>query len=557
MSYPPPPPPHGRPATHIACALVLAVTALGAPAVSLARPEQCATDSCTWTATDVPVWFNPGVLSARGLDPTEFRDRLRQALQVWNEEGASNLRLYYAGDTYAPSITGALVVYHADSYDCENMNAAAYGTWGWVGESCDAEAHWIVVNIYNECFDQYYDIQPYLTAGSENSYEGVLVHEIGHAVFKLGHDLQSNGYTDLSVMEENTADARELLLLYEDDRNCLQFHREGATTFDQATIRTTDGGGSLWSTAVKTTLGLESTLGPGLHQDDTSQTLLAGQNSHWRFLAVGRGTHMSGWTAWNGPPNGATISGIENWSAIVQGHYGDTLVVWLDDCRNSLGGCKIKWAWTGASSDGSSWLTGTFDGHTPMRPMVGYDKAEDRFVVAVLGTDHRVYTRNAPSLMDSAWTGWAATAFSVRFRYTGGLTFDQNGGGLMTAAIDYPGYPAGLIMQVPMTRNSSGNYLLAVPHKANDVTPNNFRTARHFDHARRHGSGSQQIMLVWRDAAEDCWQGRGLMYSAVKTSILPGDDFGSRVSSGRCVFSSVSVAAEPSVDHFVAGIVQP
>ena len=500
------------------------------------------------------MYFNEGVLVTRGFSVGPYRDRLRQAIQIWNEESTSVVRLYYAGDTTATSMTGAVVVNHVDYYDCSGYGVCGFGeNIGGSEPACDNRQIHINIHIWNTCLSGNYPVRPYLPGSGQDSYEGCLAHELGHAAYNLGHP--PAGTNDSIMVSPIGSQMLPWLLLYDKDQDCI-VSEEGTTTYDQATIRTTNSGTS-WSSNSVPSSSLLSTFGPAVAQGTgTSPLRLAGHNAIWRYLWIGDGSHAGTWTQWTSPSNGG-IANVESWIDVAHSSpWGETVAVWLDDCTATF--CPIRWAWT--DNSGSSWLTGTFDGGTRMRPMVAYDPGGDRFVVAVLGTDHKIYTRHVPAVSGSGWSNWVGTNPGPKFRYTGGLVFANSGtpgSGLLAAAVDRSSDDSGVIMQMQITRNGAGDYIPGSPYYARDSAPWSYRTARHFDMTRRNGTGTQQVMMVWRDHAEDCFRGRGLMYSATKSSLSSLDDFSTRVSSGHCVYNSVSVAAEASAGIFTAGVIRP
>ncbi|HMO55589.1 MAG TPA: hypothetical protein PJ994_13870, partial [Tepidiformaceae bacterium] len=141
----------------------------------------------------VPVYFIPGTLAANGFNIDQARETLLNALAIVNEESGAHVDLYYAGDAGdVPFIANALTVRFQDTGVCcpiqpcpdgmMNNNPLGRGD----TRNCGSEGSGVAIMLRN-CDGTVRDWRTSFSPGVGVMFEGVLVHEIVHAVFGILH----------------------------------------------------------------------------------------------------------------------------------------------------------------------------------------------------------------------------------------------------------------------------------------------------------------------------------------------------------------------------------
>jgi hypothetical protein len=522
------------------------VVLLGGILTCALRAEAQLPSSCRFPTNDVPVYFNPGTLGNYGYDPAPFREALFNALAVWRQQSMSMVNFYYAGDTTLTRIPNALVVEHDDT--CNGRLASAFTQ---PGANCGLYGAEINIHMLGGTGCTPTAWNTHWSGPGSNNYEGILIHEVGHAVFGFA-DLAPQA-TSVMVGQRGQA-AADLYLYSEDVLGAIGAY--GLTTQQPQTLITPNLGGAWSSLSPFTIAGVNGSFPPSLAATANSAMPIAGSVTtyHQPYVEVRHGSHGSFFSYANAVPSAGNI-----WhqSASAVSNYGETMVVAPTQCNRSTF-CRLRWAWT--ANNGSSWQSGTLlappTNGTFTAPVVAYDPAYDRFVVAYLaGDDSELYTlwTNAASANWSTPTlARSASAYARPFRHLGGLIFASNGSGLIAASAHWDEPPTIYYNSVitPITQSD-----IAWNANANvyDLGATNYvrwygarseaRTRVPFGLARNNSS---EIFMVWRGTS-----GARRLTFATKTSLQASTWFSVPTETNHEAANGVTVGPGPFADFTV------
>lgn len=527
-----------------ACAAVYAAAAKAQPV-----------STCRFPTDDVPVYFNPGTLGTYGYDPIPFREALFNALALWRQQSMSRVNFYYAGDTNLVRIPNALVVKHDDT--CNGRLASAF--FG-PGSNCGVNGAEINVHMRGGMGCTPRAWSPHWSgplSGSGTNYEGVLVHEIGHAVFGFP-DL---GQQDTSVMVGNRGQVAADFHLYPEDITGAA-NAYGVTTRQPQTLVTNDLGNSWGTQNPFTVAGVTGAYAPALAATGNALFPLAGAVTTFQapYLEVRQGNHGS-FAGYTNPVPGASV--IWHQSASAVSPFGETMVVAQRDCNRSTF-CRIHWAWT--NDNGANWTQGTLLPQPTIGtfsvPTVAYDALRDRFVVGYLsGNDSELYITWTFAVSPNPWSAPArarpaSDSVPRPFRHLGGMVFAGNGTGLVAATAHWDEAPTIYFNSVitPITQsNLTWNSSLTPPrYELNATNYVRWYAARGEARTRvpfglaRNGSGS--IVMSWRGTS-----GARRLMAATKSDIISSTWFNVPVESTVEAANGVTVAPGPSTS-FTAGL---
>lgn len=152
-------------------------------------------DSAPWfpSKSTVPIWVNnsgsSSLLAATGMDTGALNAAVKRALYIWNEQSGSALNLRYMGMTSQTAITGAVVI-AGDSTSCGTVAGGVAQAPSQIYNNSWVLAHIIVYKHNPACTPLTWVNVPFQLP-LQVDLVGVLVHEIGHAVFNMGHPYDS------------------------------------------------------------------------------------------------------------------------------------------------------------------------------------------------------------------------------------------------------------------------------------------------------------------------------------------------------------------------------
>jgi len=499
---------------------------------------------CQWTDKTIAVHFNPGSIVSSGLSIDRLRGELVDAMATWNEEGQGQYDLYYGGDTPLTSATpGIVVVNHPATWACSD-NVSTKSFFAGSG-SCDTAGNLLFMVMQDSCnpgtarkWRTGWPGATYDFAGLAGfaSYEGV-------ATFGLGQMLGLPSATGTGVMAPVTWHTGAWHLFPIDTDS---IRTQSGSTLRRA-VTSTSSNFLAWS-ATSPISSLRTTFPPGLDGSLSTAPGLTSASyvSFTDVIDVKRGAHGS-WSAWSpaSPP-----FDVHQWASIANSGFGETLVVWPDDCTQGVSGCDIDWAWT--DNSGATWTRGTLtDANTFSKAFVEYDASRARFVLAYLDSaTSRIHLRSAHAPSAPVWSS-VVTLGTDRYRYLGGMVFDPaNGGpGLLIAASNAEA-TKGHIRQLGIKRSGTGYALDGMgwlqPQSAWAHTRRPFGIA--------HDVVSNRTLFAWRDGGTPrnlhvCW----------KTGIDP-----STTCCQNCfavaspdIMNGVDAAYDRTTAQFVVGFTQP
>lgn len=162
-------------------------------------------DVChAWTNAEMPWFQGPGILpvyvsnsasnnlnTALGLGTWDTDIAVQRALAIWNEEAGTSIKLKYMGQTSATSNRGAITIYGDSAAPCGEDESGApaearmsrrfvgFGIYIW------SSSQVIMYRNAGDC--QAYPWSVNNPADRQHDVVTVLVHELGHAVYNLGH----------------------------------------------------------------------------------------------------------------------------------------------------------------------------------------------------------------------------------------------------------------------------------------------------------------------------------------------------------------------------------
>jgi hypothetical protein len=163
--------------------------------------------------TVVDVWYvnttiggvDYSALDATGMSDWDLSMGIKRALAVWNEQSGASIKLRYRGATSSTSINGAILIFGEQIVEpngpanCDTANGSHS-----VAETVYVENGntWVSSRIIFHRYSGYWNtvchdnLNKFVNVPPPNStieVVGVLVHELGHAAFNIGHP---NGTSD-------------------------------------------------------------------------------------------------------------------------------------------------------------------------------------------------------------------------------------------------------------------------------------------------------------------------------------------------------------------------
>jgi hypothetical protein len=294
-----------------------------------------------YTLNAVPVYFNPGTLAANGFNVDSFRQSLIDAISLWNEESQSNLNLGYAGDTTATdNIPGAVVVINQDSWFCSD-NALAK-SW-YVNPPAYQTTNGNVTRVFlrDSCT---FALRQWVPGGptpgtSEISYEAVLTHELGHAVFAMPDRYSGACWPDVpnSIMFSygRPAATRHLYPIDINSARALNGTASGRShSVESANLYSW--GSVAWinpstNTSFTPVVAERGSFGGNVHMLDSRADSLSG---------VFRQGDQGGWTT-NNPPSNTTPQ--YHPASVAFSTFGEVIGVWPTSCTEAFD-CQLGWA---------------------------------------------------------------------------------------------------------------------------------------------------------------------------------------------------------------------
>jgi hypothetical protein len=481
-------------------ALALAASVLTAPSAGAAQTNPT---SCSYPGRSIPVYFNPANISANGFDPNAFRNTMLNALAVWNEESRGDIDMYYAGDTtVTTNIPGGILVQFWNTLGTCTMpgqgwDAVLANTGIPAGSDCSTTGGAMSVGLRSVCTGI---ARPWVTTWatpSQFQLEGVLVHELGHA---MSH--AHSAIADSVMVPAYTTTAGNLHL-YPIDENTV-VGREGTTARHAGTLQS--GLGTLWG-PVSTSVARSTSTSPAIAIGTTTTTPF--RLGIWNAITLAEEVSLGNHGAWGSVSAVPQPESVTEWVSLSTSSFGELLAAWPSACHNTSAHCVIRTAWS--NNGGASWTSvdvpttataGTFG-----RVAVSYDAFRDRFVAAYLDANSgRIFTSSAFAGSAPGWTTPIAASMSSgsedHFRYMGGLVFDGAGGGLLTAGFfnliggSTPFSDPGVIVQMSVSSTLLGDYTLGWAQFANPADPVGMTTRRHFGLAR--STSTSRIVLGYR-----------------------------------------------------------
>ncbi len=440
---------------------------------------------CNWTTSDIDVYFNEGTIAANGFSPSGFREATIDAMATWNEEGQADYDLLFAGITTSNRKSNAIVIRNEDIGGCgDNSAARAFYP---LGGSCGAWRPYVIAFMKDSCaphptrqWVEHYP-NPWHSAGiaGQTGYEGAMTHELGHMLgfdHPVGVDsvmcCPGTPATFLRLFPIDIASTRAVF-----GNTGRRPHTAWSST------------GSSWSapSILSTSASSSPPALDGNLPSGSGPLRAAFWDPLWRNVAVREGTHA----LWSSMSSASVPFDVDAGASIANSDFGETMVVWLDDCDGTFA-CDVEWAWT----NGSSWTRGTLETNTHTKAYVEYDRYEDRFVLASISElDARIRLTSANAITAPGWAPWTST-IAIPYRHLGGMVFDGAGNGLLVASVHYGGVK-GYIAQFNIG-SSGSTYTLSGGQWAT-LTPSSADTRRPFGIA--YDSSTGRVMAAWRDVS--------------------------------------------------------
>lgn len=499
--------------------LLLCVTALfvakprAAKAQTYPAPIQCPAPSSF--PRRIPVRFDPGLLSARGFNPDDFRAAVIRAIHVWNEEGRAPFTLEWGGDIPIGGnpLAGQITIQHTDRGACTQGDALALASRN--DYFCNGYGPATVVFNLLRCPKNTGSIPwaPGIADGSEHSYEGTLVHELGHVLLGVIDVYGSFGTCDpTGIMCGYSFPGPEArrLHLYPIDQNTArvvytpppgQPDSEGSSL----RVRRLDPFQSSWIASVDLP-NVSSTIGPALSRrttgDDRPSFVLFSPNRGGPAVIEARAYSSTPISTYGPPPNLTTNDSLRFWPRVAVSIYGEMFATWIN-CTNITAGCSVFVGYNDTPSVSSTWIVSQLPSVATFAPAaVAYDQNRDSFVAVVVDAgDLRPRTTWTPAYRPNyaltALASGQATAWSQRIRFVGGLVFEPElaNEGQYALASNLAAFPGRVALGRSTVQfdSASNSYRLAEPVAMTAGTL--IETPRHFDTAR-FGS-FPALTMVW------------------------------------------------------------
>ena len=492
--------------------------------------------ACTWTDKSIEVYFNPGTIAANGFDVARFREEMIDGMSVWNDEGQGRYDLLYMGDTTSNQKAGAIVVNHIDTWACSD-NTIGKAFYPGAGAECDSGDPVVNMVMQDSCNPgtprDWRTGWPGTTfnpwgLGGAAGYEMVAAHEFMHM---QGLPDEGPGPGMGCCTNWHTS----FRFLYPIDVLSIRA-QAGPTIRRPRTVWSTLG--TSWSSSSLLSTNYSSSP-PDLDGMGGTGLSAAIWEPVFQVANVRTGNHGS----WTNVPTPTSIGDLHKWPSIASSSFGESLVVWPDDCDNT-NACTIDWAWT--NNGGTSWTTGTLsDARTHSKAFVQYDQNRDRFVLAYIHrNDARIMTRSTAAASVS-W-GNNHPTIAVPYRHLGGMVFDGDGAGLLVAASDQAA-TKGQIAQFAFTVTGTSYGLVNGSWATSPAGA--AKTRRPFGIAR--SPYSQRVVMVWRDVGNP----RSMAVSR-KLGIGSSIAFDAPTFPIADISNGASIAFDAFNDRFVAGYAQ-
>ncbi len=531
----------GRTYKGWATACMATVALINCPAICHAQSHPCS--GLPWRPPGalnvVPIYWNPGTLAANGFNVNAFRNSFLNAVALWNEESHANLQLLYMGDTSSTNpIAGAIVVKNINQLAC---GSGLLGLTQWPGGySYLRDASPLVSMVLQDsCSGAVRPWVPGQVPGNFFSYEAVLAHELGHAVFDLP-DRYAGACAPVlqDTIMFSYGRATAALHLYPVDVNTARA-RNGNLGFGRPYASDTADLGVTFSGRTTLLAGstIDARMTPAIASRFPSSDLVAVVADQF----VGR--PFSGVPgSWTAQPVTINPTGFYSQPAVAFSEFGETLATWNTSCT-AASDCSVSWAWS--NNNGASWTTGAvlasnpFGAGTYTRTAVAYDRFRDRFVMAFIEGNSRQPSMISSPAASPSWTSPGAVANftppNPMLRSMGGMVFDGSGGGLLVAVSDETA-TYGQIFQYPIISNPAGGYFVDPAQTvAGPGYATWFTARRSIGLARRPSDG--RIFMAWRSMFDG-----DVIATAHKTSISASATFSVRRTSPFTSESGVDTA---------------
>lgn len=518
---------------------------------------------CIPTETRLPVYFHAESLVGTGYNVNHLRESLIHAINVWNEESQSRTLMYYAGDGVVPpgQSYGITVTHSTATAHCKfRPQALAYAQGVGAGGQCVGPSS---ITLYLSNCNSPPTARAFSVFQPDNatySYEGVLIHELGHAAFGFPDVTQYFDAVGVMWGSINPGPVYPSLHLYpiDQDSAAMSPFREQTTDWQQQSA--VYSWPSTWEGPSAFAFGgaspISASIGPALHRDVSGPGVMFGTASERPRMIFSQtradgGAWVSSGVQPPGAGNGPGYSRL--WTRISISDYNEAMVVW-SNCVGQFQPCNLYWAFA-ANPLGGPWISGYFMNLNAFgRPALEYDRYLDRFVLISIdatGAPRTAQTGAQYPVWSDVYTPPSypsTTGPNGRpLRYLGNVQFQGTDGvGLAVAAADWP--EQGLLnalVQMNVTWNypaqqyDVGAPVFAGPIGAGSVTES-FVTGRHFGLAEDRGG--PQLVMAWGDG-----RSTGQIFEARKSSFSSAVVFASSQAlpawpGGRVARSSVDVA---------------
>ncbi|MBX3270739.1 MAG: hypothetical protein KF729_10780 [Sandaracinaceae bacterium] len=438
-----------------------------------------------------------------------MRETLLNALAILNEESGAHVDLYYAGDAGdVPFIPNALTVRFQDIRECcptqpcpdgvvNNNPLGQASSW-----NCGSEGSGVAIFLKN-CDGTVRDWRTSFSPGLGIMFEGVLVHEIVHAVWGILHTDAGGSSVMIPAYVQDTHNAfRHLFTI---DANTIELRSGLSSRVASYTTSTT---GVSWSAPQLVTSHYPerfTTVGPAIARRAT----LPGQSSG-EVLVAWPNMDVRAWRARFGVPGSggaftppasypSNAAGRRLPVAVSYSAYGEVAVAAVGPCGAGSVHCPIHTAWS--SNLGGSWVQSSIEAGfgTITRPVLEYDGYRDRFVLFFIrASDGYLYSTWRAAAPGGWWQSPVLASSHRRYRFLGGAVFHPSGApNLLTAAQDDPDI-ATMHRMVQLAVNVTGGgstYTLGSPGNLGSAFQN-YRTRRPFGMA--YDAGTDRTRIVWR-----------------------------------------------------------
>ncbi|MBK6530143.1 MAG: hypothetical protein IPN17_07975 [Deltaproteobacteria bacterium] len=477
--------------------------------------------------TEIPVYFNAGLLMAYHYDIDRFRHAVVRVLNLWNEESRTGRRFRYAGDLVGAQPMGSIVVTHGDQISdpvyCDCLGGpsldmtAARATIS--GAACFPSSQSTICVRMHKCDGSPLLWNEGIAASNQYSYEGMLTHEMGHAGFGMGDRNEDWGIMRGTL---SLGPAASDLHLYPIDQRTASSAVHTPET-RQATLVDYDWNSASWSSAYNQSAGVFSTFAPAVTPYWTgpvrpyvgviSLPPAPATPTTTNYLPPARilaGQPTGPWTTYTPYPSTASpfpfalpTLGVR----VAVSDYGEVMATWVSCTDNSLYakhnhcGCSYAYSNTPSVANTPSWIighvrttTGNFDqdeGRITYAPCaVAYSPRNDHFVIAYLNANGmNPFTAFTPAYRPYFEVTLAADARngsgSWPLRYIGDLALTRESSspsfGVLTAAAA-PDYASGRVIDIvtmDLTWNGS-RYQTLEPVEAAPEGVAPYQTTRHF-----------------------------------------------------------------------------